>query len=958
MKPVKLVVSAFGPYAERTEIDFSRLGEQGLYLITGDTGAGKTMLFDALTFALYGAASGGLREAKGLRSQYADRDTPTFVELTFSYNGQLYVVRRNPEYERPAKRGGGVTTEKAGAELHYPDGRRPVTRVNDVTAAVTELLGLSYEQFVQIAMIAQGQFRRLLETATDERSKIFRQLFHTLFYKRVQEEINRAALDKGKEYKELQRSAAQALSGIRCGAANAAAQAQLTLWRESGFNCCLDQALTLLEEIITRDIGLQENLSRSLQQMEQELQRVRQAQDAAAHYAAVQRAGSEAAQAAAELEPQAQAAAQRVQQAQRELALLADAEVAAEQAKGLRQSKQQEYDAMLDGRRQLDAGLRQTAELESLVQKDAERLAEMQRRLEEQQKEAEQFQQAEVQLARLEAEGAQLASRHKEFANLQNLLRDYEDSRKNLAQLRQKYVAQKQAALRLSDNYTQLYSLFWGAQAGLLAKTLTAGSPCPVCGATEHPQPAQLAAEVPSDEQVQQAERQRNEAHAALRSLADQGKNQSLLCEKALEAAASKGAELLECREPEQLAVQADEEMQKILQQQAALQNKLAALQQLLQRQEKLRAELLRNQQDLEGQRRQAEERKGLLDKAQGQIAERRAQLQILISKRVPQNLTQAPLSEQAEAVQRLLLEELEKAKAVERAAAEKVQAKSRQTEALAAAQQAQAEKERQLLEQQGRAKSLAEQLAALPAPAKVSELAEQEQALRQEKAALQASFNELYAALDKNRGIAGEVQRYQSELRSCERQYQWLNNLAATVNGTLTGKQKVDLETYIQMTYFDRIIRKANLRLLSMTKGQYQLAREAVADADNKRSKTGLELCVQDHYSGKTRSVKTLSGGESFMASLALALGLADEVQSSAGGIQLDAMFVDEGFGSLDGDALQQAISVLQGLSEGRRLVGIISHVQELQEMIDRKLIVAKSRGVQGTGSTVQIVV
>lgn len=958
MKPVKLVVSAFGPYAGRTEIDFSRLGEQGLYLITGDTGAGKTMLFDALTFALYGAASGGLREVKSLRSQYADRNTPTFVELTFSYNGQLYVVRRNPEYERPAKRGGGVTTEKAGAELHYPDGRQPVTRVNDVTAAVTELLGLSYEQFVQIAMIAQGQFRKLLETATDERSKIFRQLFHTLFYKRVQDEINRVALDKGKEYKELQRSAAQALSGIRCGAANTAAQAQLALWRESGFNGCMDQALTLLEEIIAQDMSLQEDLSRSLQQKEQALQQVRQAQDVAAHYAAVQRAGSEAAQAAAELEPQAQAAAQRAQQAQRELALLADAEVAAEQAKGLRQSKQQEYDAVLDGRRQLDAGLRQTAELETFVQKDAVRLAAMQRRLEEQQKEAEQFQQAEVQLARLEAERAQLVGRHKEFANLQNLLRDYEDSRKIYERLHDEFKKRHQVYKRLNDIYNELNYLYIGARAGLIAKNLAAGAPCPVCGSTDHPHLAQIAADAPTELQVQEALDRSNAAKERRDGLVGQGKNQRLACEKALAALTAKGAELLQCSEAEGIAVKAAAAMQEILQRQDALKEEIAALQQLLQRQEKLRAELVRNQQDLEGQRLQAEERKGLLDKAQGQIAERRAQLQILISKRVPQNLTQAPLNEQAEAVQRLLQDELGKARAAEEFSAAKVKAKVDQEKILAAAQQARDEKQRQLLEQQGRVKSLAEQLAALPVPAEAGLLAEQEKKLRQEKAALQDSFNELYAALDKNRGIADEAQRYRSELRSCERQYQWLSNLAATVNGTLTGKQKVDLETYIQMTYFDRIIRKANLRLLSMTKGQYQLVREAAADADNKRSKTGLELCVQDHYSGKTRSVKTLSGGESFMASLALALGLADEVQSSAGGIQLDAMFVDEGFGSLDGDALQQAISVLQGLSEGRRLVGIISHVQELQEMIDRKLIVAKSRGAQGTGSTVQIVV
>lgn len=956
MKPVKLVVSAFGPYAGRTEIDFAGLGEQGLYLITGDTGAGKTMLFDALTFALYGAASGGAREARMLRSQYADRDTPTFVELTFSYNGKLYAVRRNPEYERPAKRGGGVTTEKAGAELRFPDGRPPVTRVNDVNAAVSELLGLSYEQFVQIAMIAQGQFRRLLETATDERSKIFRQLFHTLFYKRVQEEISRAALDKGKEYKELQRGAAQALNGVRCGASHPEAQAQLDLWRENGFAGSLEQAAELLEQIIAQDAALQEDLSHSLRQTEQALQQVRQAQAAAAHYENTQKALTEAEQAALLLEPQALAAAQQVEQARRRLELLADAEIVWEQAKASQQGRQQEHDAVMSCRRQLEAGLRLEAELAELVQRDAARLAEKQKMLEEQQKQAEQLRQTEVQLARLETELTRLAGRRKEFADLQALLGDYNDGLEKLAQLRQSYGREQQEAERLSGQYTRLYGLFWGAQAGLLAQALAEGTPCPVCGAREHPRLARLTAEVPTSEQVKQAEERRNEAYACMKSIADQGKNQRLVCDKALAALADKGAELLACREPQQLAVRLDERLEELRQRQAALEQEQAGLKRLLRVQERQQTALVKSQQELEEERRQGEERKQRLSQIQGQLAAQRQQLKLAIEGRVPENLRQAGLEEQAAAVQELLAAEAGEARKAADAAAARAQDKRGQTELLNALQQAQADKERLLLEQRGRAKSLGEQLAALPRPQQPEELAEREKFLLRQKEELQRSFNELYAALDKNRGIAEDTRRYRSELRSCERQYQWLNNLSATVNGNLTGKQKVDLETYIQMTYFDRIIRKANLRLLHMTKGQYQLAREAVSDADNKRSKTGLELCVQDHYSGKTRSVKTLSGGESFMASLALALGLADEVQSSAGGIQLDAMFVDEGFGSLDGDALQQAISVLQGLSEGRRLVGIISHVQELQEMIDRKLIVAKSRGDRGTGSTVRI--
>ena len=216
MRPLKLVMSAFGPYAGQTVIDFSKLGEQGLYLITGDTGAGKTVIFDAVSYALYGQTSGGVRDANMLRSQYADADTPTFVELEFSFRGKCYRVKRNPEYRRPAKRGNGMTKEKAGAELYYPDDRVPVTRMSEVDKSVVELLGLNHKQFTQITMIAQGQFRKFLDTNTDERSKIFRDLFHTYFFQQLQEKLKQDAVAKRNEFAEQQRRSEQALNGISC----------------------------------------------------------------------------------------------------------------------------------------------------------------------------------------------------------------------------------------------------------------------------------------------------------------------------------------------------------------------------------------------------------------------------------------------------------------------------------------------------------------------------------------------------------------------------------------------------------------------------------------------------------------------------------------------------------------------------------------------------------------------
>ena len=215
MRPEKLTISAFGPYADKTEIDFSKLGEGGLYLITGDTGAGKTTIFDAITFALYGRASGEVRESAMFRSKYAKDSAETFVELVFSYQGKTYQVRRSPEYMAPKKRGTGLTLRKAEAQLIYPDERQPVTKAKDVTAAVEQLLGLSYDQFTQIAMIAQGDFQKLLLAGTVQRGEIFRQIFHTGLYQQIQMRLRDAAISRYKDYDEMRRSIAQYLDGVR-----------------------------------------------------------------------------------------------------------------------------------------------------------------------------------------------------------------------------------------------------------------------------------------------------------------------------------------------------------------------------------------------------------------------------------------------------------------------------------------------------------------------------------------------------------------------------------------------------------------------------------------------------------------------------------------------------------------------------------------------------------------------
>ena len=863
MKPLKLVMSAFGPYAQRTEIDFTKLGQQGLYLITGDTGAGKTMLFDALTYALYGRTSGGGRDAAMLRSQYADGVVPTFVELTFAYQGQEYRVKRNPQYQRPAKRGTGMTMEQAGAELEYPDERPPVVKSEAVTGAVTELLGLQYEQFTQIAMIAQGSFRKILETNTDERSKIFRQIFHTDFYRRLQEQLRQAALAKGREYEELQRQVAQSLDGIKCGGRVDLEQEHKQL-KQVKFAGCVEQGLGLLAKAVAADEEAQKEVQQRKDVLDAELAAV---EGALAQADARQKAEQEL------MEKQGQLA---------ELAPRLDffgrlkANPTA-QAEGLGAYGQQLNRLLED----IAAQAKADAQLE-------EERAGLQQRLE-------QAKEAELKLAGLNVQKAEAERKRDALSGLLTSAKACDETFRRLEYKRQQFQKANKKRETHKNSHDRLYNAFLQAQAGFLAVKLEDGAPCPVCGSTIHPDLAALSENAPTESQVKTARQQEEAANKLVEGLIGEGKallqqfqEQNRLVTKLYdefwnEKHASSGTEQ-ECNELR-----------------AAMQAKLNIA---VQESENQLSKLLEQIKQADSMTRKKE----VLERQLGDLDERKAKIQ---------------------------------------AAAEAAQLKLDAAERDAYNRQ---------LSLQAACAALTGQLENAAAGNEEA-LSQRRRALQQERAVADEGLRELYSALQKNRDIAAQVSKNQQQIAKAEQQYKWLNALSATANGTIKGKKRVELETYIQMNYFDRIITNANRRLLSMSRGQYELRRDDGSVNVTGNSKSGLELNVVDHYSGSMRSVKTLSGGESFIASLALALGLADEVQASAGGIQLDTMFVDEGFGSLDDEALQQAIKTLQSLSEGNRLVGIISHVNELQEMIDRKLIVSKAKGI-GAGSSVDIVV
>lgn len=816
MRPLKLVMSAFGPYATQTVIDFSKLGEQGLYLITGDTGAGKTVIFDAVSYALYGQTSGGVRDANMLRSQYADADTPTFVELEFSFRGKCYRVKRNPEYRRPAKRGTGMTKEKAGAELYYPDGRVPVTRMSDVDKSIVELLGLNHKQFTQITMIVQGQFRKFLDTNTDERSKIFRDLFHTYFFQQLQDKLKQDAAAKRNEFLEQQRRSEQALNGICCAYPAYTEHLQSLALRH--YEGCVDEVLALVDTLIALD--------------EKEQQQVAAAETAAA----------------------------------KEVSALQD-------SLGALAKKQQLLQAIQNAEARI-------ARMQQQIEQEAAASVQRQEVLQKLEAEVGEAQKGEVELAQLQAARQQLAARQRELLQLQDMQQRYQRQEVALLQKRQEYKRASEEYEHLNKLSDVCFDRFLGAQAGLLAHDkLKPGKPCPVCGSCEHPQPVQLAQDAPTENDVEQARAKAEAAQKVRDGLVGEGKalKEHLELDKGL--LIGKGMELLGCDDLKLIAEKVQAELKDVNNKITDLRLKMGFLQEKVEQYHKL-AKTLEQQKTADKQAEAAaQSMRQQLAGAEGQLQELNKQL----------------------AQQQELLVDVN------------------------------------------------------------------EQELQQEHAKLLAQLRELdlqgkrlYSAIEKNRQIKQEVSGYEARRAACEAEYSFINSLSATLNGTLTGKKRVNLETYVQMHYFDKILQRANIRLLRMSRGQYELCRDKMQDEDSKtgNSKTGLDLEVKDYYSGNLRSVKTLSGGESFMASLALALGLADEVQSCAGGIQLDTMFVDEGFGSLDDSSLQQAIATLQGLSEGHRLVGIISHVHDLQEMIDKKILVKKKRGLQGTGSEVALVV
>lgn len=919
MRPITLTMSAFGPYAAKTVIELDKLGTNGLYLITGDTGAGKTTIFDAITYALYGEASGNTRDVNMFRSKYAEPSTPTEVELTFAYAQKIYTVKRNPEYDRPKARGDGYTTEKANAELHYPDGR-VVTKLKEVNKAIVDIMGIDRSQFTQIAMIAQGDFLKLLLASTEDRKKIFQKIFRTQCYYQLQERLKQQTGELAKDYGKIGDSIRQYINGIACHPNDVL---KLEVDKAKKGELKNTEAVQLVEKLIKQDTAEQQKVLGQIGKLDKQKEAI-----AAQLAVADNRKTTE--------EKQEKAKENLARETQRLKTLETEKNEAA--------AHQPEVQKAVEAIAKLEAQLPEYAEMQKKqtertgLQKDLKELAQkikteaetaekLARSIADLKAEQVSLQNAGAAQAAQKAEKNRLAEQQKDLEALKKEYAAYQKLEAQLKKAQADYAQKSEDSGQKRAEYEHKNKLYLDAQAGILAETLTEGMPCPVCGSLEHPHPAQKPENAPTKQELEICKAKAEAAEAATQEASSKASTCIGQVDASRETLQAHGQKLLGTDAIEEIERLCSEKLQQTAEQLQKAEQQLKEIEKQLGRKEELDKLIPQKEEELEQckNRRGSYETQQAGDGAKLQAAEKR--LKELAEK----------LSYPSEAEANQALQQLHKQKqAWENAIQETKDAHDECAKNLAALK--------------GTLEGYQKTLQGMEKVDVQAVLAAQAEA-DQQKAVWEAQKNEISDRLAVNGPILENLRPQISQMEETEKRLQCVQALSDTANGKLSGKEKIMLETYIQMTFFDRIIRRANVRLMVMSGRQYELKRRV--NAENNRSQAGLELDVIDHYNGSERSVKTLSGGESFKASLALALGLSDEIQSSAGGIRLDTMFVDEGFGSLDEESLEQAVNALVGLTQGNRLVGIISHVSELKNRIDKQIVVTKEKS---GGSKAQI--
>lgn len=918
MRPLKITMSAFGPYAGEVTLDMQKLGKSGIYLITGDTGAGKTTIFDAISYALYGEASGNYRENTTLRSKYASADTPTFVELEFEYNNEIYKINRNPEYPRPNKRGEGFTKQSANAELVMPDGS-VITKIKEVNAKVEEIIGINKNQFSQIAMIAQGDFRKLLNCETNERSKIFRKIFKTEPYHNIEIKLS-SLFNELKRNREKEKSGIeQYINQLKC---NENDTLSLELERAKSGDVLIEDVIKLAGEIINKDTLEYTKTQKNIESINEEIEKINSNIKLYENQEATKKAYAEASAKLEELKTKRNDCEKAYKSAEAQRERLDDLT----RKINLINSKMPKYDELKSLENSINERTQSFEKSNNLLKLKQQEITLLEKEIDEKSKALEEVKGADLLVQKLTAQKEEIKKKAEALKELKTEIDRCKTEQKNLknAQSFAKSALDEYGALE--NEYNQIYIAFFNEQAGIIADELKDGEPCPVCGSTSHPNLARKSENAPSQADVESAQN---------------------LVKKAQEKAdkARDTASALKSRFDE-IAANVKSAAKKLFGTDDNVFDDYNSNINALKKEYDCTLALLKT----------ANEKLNLyqkLDKEIPKIQEKQKSISDEISKLNTQKASdEAFISENTKRVISIKSElDFESADLAKDKLKEYTNLSNDIKNAIEKSKNDFDDIKSKYDTQKGKKASLENALKEFK-EIDLASLNEKSLKLNEYKKDIDKTAKSLYSRIESNKLLVDNISKKRDILKGYDDKYVWLKALSETANGDISGKEKITLETFVQMTYFDSIIRKANIRLLTMSDGQYELVRRS--DAETLKKNEGLALDVIDHFNGSSRSVSTLSGGESFMASLCLALGLSDEIQSSNGGIKLDTMFVDEGFGSLDGEALDRALSALTSLSQGNRLVGIISHVDALRDRIDNKIVITKDRTI---GNNAQII-
>ncbi len=934
MRPIKLTMTAFGSYVKRTEIDFTRLGTEGLYLITGETGAGKTTIFDAITFALYGKPSGEYRDTRMMRSRDAADDEATVVELVFENSGKRYSVMRSLAYQREKKRGEGTTFVSAQSILKLPN-NRVLEKDREVTAEIENILGVTQSQFKQIIMLAQGEFRKMLCAKTDkereERQKILRKLLNTEVYERFQTKIKEKTAAAEKDFSEAKADAVRLVDMTDCGEIPELCEAKENIAASKLPNIsALDTFLELLKELRLNDEKQSSEFGGKIEKVKTENSELSKQIGAARDKNNRYEEREKLKKALPEIEKNAEKARQDFERIQGEntpkindltnkITLITD-----------RLDKFKQLDNIHDELKKSEKAVASNSkELSSLT----EYCAKIEQELKTLKDELYSLKNAGENAAKLKAETETREREKSDIAALLKELGEYTETGEKLSSEQDKFKKADYNAKQLEDEFHALRDRYNSERAGLyadIASTLSEGKPCPVCGSVHHPNKAVKSDNSPDKKDVENAEKKAKLARKASDELCTSCeiiKNELKTSSNSLRQGLS--SLKFNC-EINDASDKANERLQIVTDEIARLSVELTKENLKKERRDKLEKEIPEKEKNLN-------KSKDNCNTLNTEISTEKTRVEVL--------------QKQYDSLKKELPFESRQAAEAEITSL-KAQSKDLE-EALEKARKSADELKQQFDEALTQIKTISDGLPKDYIPVDIDELNARQSELAGREKELSDKLNVIKIRLGRNSDTFKEITKIIPRLNELEKQQGLLENLSNAANGKGNLNGKTTLESFVQVEFFKDILRRANMQFSQMTSGRYELVCVDMP-VNNQRDHT-LDINIFDHYNGKTGDVGSLSGGESFMASLALALGLSEAVQQKSGGIELETMFVDEGFGSLDEETLQQAMTALNGLSESGMLIGIISHVEELKRSIPKQIVVKKN-GANGSRAEIKV--